>query len=168
MKELKIQLLTREAFSPFGEVMELESAEHFTINNGTTERYHKLATADVEGEDAKVIMSVFEGQSFSAPIEIKMMERHPLGSQSFMPLDRRPYVVVVAENGSDNKPMEPQAFLVKANQGVNYFKNSWHHPLISLEDVSQFLVVDRDGGGDNLEEVYFDTPYVIDSLLVAK
>ena len=88
------------------------------------------------------------------------MERHPFGSQSFSPLSGRPFLVAVSPD-EDGKPGEPQVFLVAPHQGVNYRRNTWHHPLMAIGAVCDFLVVDRDGPGNNLEEFFFDTPFVI-------
>lgn len=94
------------------------------------------------------------------PHEIEMMERHPLGSQSFSPLSGRPFLVVVAEDDG-GRPGRPRVFLARGDQGVNYRRNVWHYPLMPLQAVSDFLVADRDGPGNNLEEYFFDRPYVI-------
>ena len=159
--DLELNPLTKEAFAPFGEVIETDGAEIRLINNGTTQRFHALARADVTGPEAHVLMNIFRGQPFAAPIDITMMERHPLGSQAFIPLQKRPYIVIVAED-DDGKPGTPVAFLAQGHQGVNYPRNVWHHPLLSLGDVSDFLVVDRGGSGNNLEEHFFvDTVYRI-------
>jgi ureidoglycolate lyase len=148
--------LTREAFRAFGDVIEIDGAEHFTINNGTTERYHDLAGVDVTSNDGHPMISIFVGQPFVPPVEIRMMERHPLGSQAFMPLDRRPYLVAVALSDGQDRPGEPAIFLATGDQGVNYARNTWHHPLISLEAESRFLIVDRGGAGENLHEINYD------------
>ncbi len=89
-----------------------------------------------------------------------MMERHPLGSQSFSPLSGRPFLVVVADDDG-GRPGRPQVFLARGDQGVNYRRNVWHYPLMPLQAVSDFLVADRDGPGNNLEEYFFDEPYMI-------
>jgi ureidoglycolate lyase len=89
-----------------------------------------------------------------------MMERHPFGSQSFMPLSGRPFLVGVSQD-KDGKPGKPKIFLARADQGVNYFANTWHHPLMALGAVSDFLVVDRDNTAANLEEFFFEAPYSI-------
>lgn len=148
-RAIRARPLTAAAFAPFGDVIET-AADPVMINNGTTERHHDLAKVDIMGQGAHTLINIFRGQPFTLPVEIMMMERHPLGSQAFMPLSDRPYLVVIApdENGS---PGEPVAFLAE-NCGVNYRANVWHHPLISLEAVSDFLVVDRGGNGVNLEE----------------
>lgn len=156
MKTLKAQPLTREAFAPFGDVIETDGARHYPINNGTTERYHDLAKVDVGSGDGRPLISIFVGQPFAPPVAIAMMERHPLGSQAFMPLDNRPYLVAVALSGPDDRPGEPVVFLASGAQGVNYAAGTWHHPLISLEAESRFLVVDRGGEGRNLEESFYD------------
>ncbi|WP_018897257.1 ureidoglycolate lyase [Rhizobium sp. 2MFCol3.1] len=157
---LDIQPLTKAAFAPFGEVIEADLATMRYINNGTTERFHALASADVVGEGARVIINLFRGQPRDFPYEVGMMERHPFGSQSFSPISGRPFLVVVSED-EGGKPGRPQVFLARGDQGVNYGRNVWHHPLMSLGAVSDFLVVDRDGPGNNLEEHFFDTPFVI-------
>jgi ureidoglycolate lyase len=155
--ELAVRPLTKADFAPFGDVIETEGAEMRLINNGTTERYHDLANVDVTGDGARALVNIFRGQMFVPPIDIVMLERHPLGSQAFVPLQNRPYLVVVAEDAG-GRPGLPVAFLCQGNQGVNYHRNVWHHPLISLKDRSDFLVVDRGGEGVNLEEFYFDGP----------
>lgn len=146
---IRAQALTAAAFAPFGDVIEA-GPDPVMINNGTTERHHDLAQVDLLGEGAHTLINIFRGQPFAPPVEIRMMERHPLGSQAFMPLSDRPYLVVVAPD-KGGAPGAPAAFLAK-EQGVNYRAGVWHHPLISLEDVSDFLVVDRGGDGANLEE----------------
>ena len=158
---LPIEPLTREAFVPFGEVIEADPASMRLINGGTTERYHALATVETDGEGAQAIINIFRGQPRKFPYIVNMMERHPFGSQSFSPLSGRPFLVVVSED-RDGIPDVPRVFLARADQGVNYRANAWHHPLMTLGEVSDFLVVDRLGPGNNLEEYFFDTPYLIE------
>lgn len=161
---LPVRPLTKAAFAPFGSVIETDGAERRLINGGTTERFHALAEVCALGEGARAIVSIFRGQPFALPIEISMLERHPLGSQAFVPLDRRPYLVVVAPDDG-GRPAQPQAFLASGGQGVNYAAGAWHHPLLALESASEFVVVDRTGPGENLQEYFFsDTRYRIESL----
>jgi ureidoglycolate lyase len=150
-RTLKIEALTREAFAPFGEVIELEGARHYPINLGTTERYHDLARVDTTEEGGRTLIRVFRGQPRALPFEITMMERHPLGSQAFMPLHERPYLIVVAPAGALDAT-QLRAFVTRGWQGVNFSKGVWHHPLIACGEVSDFVVVDRGGQGVNLNE----------------
>lgn len=164
--DLPLQALTPENFAPFGDIIEAGLGEVRLINWDKTERHHALAKADVIGEDAHILMNIFRTQPWDLPLTIKMMERHPLGSQAFMPLNGRDYLVVVAE---DDKgiPHRPVAFLAKGNQGVNYHRNIWHHPLLALDEMSDFLVVDRGGAGNNLEEYYYYSQnFIIKSLKI--
>ena len=161
-EKLEIQPLTQEAFAPFGTVIEADPASIRYINGGTTERYHALAEAEAVGEDARVIINLFRGTPRAFPYAVDMMERHPFGSQSFSPLDDRPWLVVVAED-VDGKPGKPKVFRAGGRQGVNYRRNVWHHPLIAVGAVSDFLVVDRLGGGVNLEELLLEEPFVIEA-----
>ncbi|RVI05502.1 ureidoglycolate lyase [Sinorhizobium meliloti] len=157
---LSIEPLTREAFAPFGSVIEADPASMRFINGGNTERFHALARVDAAGEGAGVIINIFRGQPRVFPYSVTMMERHPLGSQSFSPLRDRPWLVVVAEDQGD-RPGRPRVFIADGRQGVNYGRNVWHHPLMSVGAASEFIVVDREGPGNNLEEFHYDEAFVI-------
>ncbi|WP_025096715.1 ureidoglycolate lyase [Burkholderia sp. A1] len=151
MKTLTIEALTRVAFAPFGDVIETEGARQIPINLGTTIRFHDLARVDVAEQGGHTLVNLFRGQPRALPFEVKMLERHPLGSQAFLPLSERPYLVVVAPVG-ELDPARIRAFVSNGWQGVNYAKGVWHHPLIALGEVSDFVVVDRGGEGSNLNE----------------
>ena len=157
MKVLAVELLTREAFVPFGDVIDLNGAPHFSINGGNTERYHDLATVDVSDQGGRPLINVFRGRPRQLPFEVKMLERHPLGSQAFLPLDKRPYAVIVAHGGKLHAD-GLRTFVTRGWQGVNYAKGVWHHPLIALEVVTDFVVVDRGGEGQNLQEQALPEP----------
>lgn len=153
MNRLAVQPLTAAAFAPFGEVLSCATAaRQYPINDGTTERYDDLARIDA-GPQGRVIVSIFRGQPRSFPLPITMLERHPLGSQAFMPLQATPYLVVVAEAGpAASAPGPVHAFLARGDQGVNYAPGVWHHPLIAIDRVSDFLVIDRGGAERNCDE----------------
>ena len=161
---LDVLPLTIEAFEAFGQVIEPDNAEEIRlINGGTTTRFHDLATIDVAAEDGRPLVNIFRGKPFSLPVEIAMMERHPLGSQAFVPLHDRPFLIVVAPDDG-GKPGRPVAFVARGGQGVNYAKNTWHHPLVSLDVMSDFLVIDRGGEGVNLEEAFYNAAFRIEAL----
>lgn len=151
MNTLAIEPLTRAAFAPFGDVIETAGAKQIPINLGTTVRFHDLARIDVADEGGRPLVNLFRGQPRTLPFEVTMLERHPLGSQAFIPLTDRPYIVVVAPAGALD-PSKIRAFVTSGWQGVNYAKGVWHHPLIALGGVSDFIVVDRGGDGGNLDE----------------
>jgi ureidoglycolate lyase len=158
---LAVEPLTREAFAPFGEVIEASDAvRHYTINGGNTERYHDLAHID-PGQEGRAIVSIFRGQPRALPFRVEMMERHPKASQAFIPLSGRPSLVVVAPAGAAPAAKDLRLFLARADQGVNYAAGVWHHPLLALEAVCDFLVVDRAGPGPNCDEVRLDPPALI-------
>ncbi|MDQ7976566.1 ureidoglycolate lyase [Paraburkholderia sp. SARCC-3016] len=158
MNTLRIERLTREAFAPFGDVIELDGARHYPINGGTTERYHDLARVDVGAENGRPLINVFRGQPHALPIEISMMERHPLGSQAFLPVGDVRYAIVVAPAG-DLDPLRLRAFMTHGWQGVNYAKGVWHHPLLALDRVSDFIVIDRGGDAPNCDEQILPEPW---------
>jgi len=160
MQKITAEPLTRQAFAPFGQVIETAGAEHYPINNGMTERYHDLARVELGGADPRPLISLMRGQPYALPLALKMVERHPLGSQAFYPLSSRPFLVIVALD-HHGTPGTPRAFRTAPGQGVNIAMNTWHGVLTPLEAVSDFLVVDRGGPGNNLEEFFFESPYEI-------
>ncbi len=148
---LPIAPLTKADFAPFGQVIETRDAKAKLINDGFARRFDGMAQIDVAAEGGAVNISLFDGSLRPRPILIKLMERHPLGSQLFMPLNEKPWLVLVCAD--PRVPASYRAFSATGQQGVNYARNIWHHPLLVLTDASPFLVVDRGGPGDNLEEV---------------
>ncbi len=154
------QPLTRDAFAPFGDVLDTDWPNRFAINNGKCERFHELATVEAEGANARAIISIFKGTPYGFPLKLTMVERHPLGSQAFMPLSPRPFLVVVCPDGPKG-PGTPHAFLTAPGQGVNYRRNTWHAVLTPIGEPQDFLVVDRGGDGNNLEEFHFADPWDI-------
>ena len=158
-ERLVIEPLTPEAFAPFGEVIAPEAARRvFPINGGNTQRFHDLAAVECEGDGARVGISLFRGQPRTMPFTVTMLERHPLGSQAFVPLSRTPYLIVV----STSPDATPRAFFARDGQGVNYRRGTWHHPLLALDAVSDFLVVDRIGPGNNCEEATLMQAWLLD------
>ncbi|MFD2179729.1 ureidoglycolate lyase [Veronia pacifica] len=152
---INIQPLTKEAFEPFGEVIEIKDRDHFAINNGYAHRYHRLAAADVD-QGSDVIMSIFTVEPYPYPLEMRLLERHPKGSQAFVPLQNTPFLVVVAPVGEQPDPEQIQAFITDGQQGVNYHRGIWHHPALVLNQNERFLIVDRDGEGNNCDEFEFN------------
>ncbi|MCA1242821.1 ureidoglycolate lyase [Stappia stellulata] len=143
--------LTAEDFAPFGDVIEADHDRSHLINEGRTRRYHALATA-APGEGGEAILSIFRGTPWPAPVTIRMLERHPLGTQAFVPMERHPWLVVVAEAP---RAEACRCFLARGDQGIQIARGVWHHPLLVLQPSQDFLVVDRAGAGNNLEEVWF-------------
>ncbi|WEX11795.1 ureidoglycolate lyase [Chelativorans sp. AA-79] len=160
MMRIIAQPLTREAFAPFGDVIEAEGAESFPINNGRTQRFHDLARVEMTGEKARVLVSIARGQPYDLPLTLRMVERHPLGSQAFVPLSPRPFLVTVCPDET-GRPGTPRAFITKPGQGVNYARNTWHGVLTPVGEEQDFLIVDRGGDGSNLEEYFFSDLYEI-------
>ena len=151
--------LSPSSFMEFGSVLDRNLTKKIAINQSTTTRFHKMATVKAFPPDAEVILSIFRGTNRGYPFEIKMMERHPIGTQAFFPLSEEPWLVVVAPDAGD-KPDEKriQCFRAAGNQGVQYNCNVWHHPLLILANKQDFFIVDRDTDCNNLHEYFFDKP----------
>lgn len=153
--------LTADAFAPFGDVIEASGAPDMMINAGRCGRHHDLARLSAEA-GGQIGISVFVSEPVSLPVSIGLLERHPLGSQAFLPMSADPFLVVVAEDAG-GRPASPRAFITAAGQGVNYHRNVWHAVLMPLDARATFAVVDRIGGtGSNLEEFHFDRPLTIE------
>ena len=163
MRTIVIEPLAREAYAPFGQVIETAGAHHYPINNGMTERFHDLARIELGGVHPRPLVSIARGKPYELPLILTMMERHPLGSQAFYPLSPRPFLSIVAldENG---RPGLPRAFLCRPGQGINMAMNTWHAVLTPLEAESDFLLIDRGGEGNNLEEYFFEEPWMVASV----
>ncbi|MEM6497574.1 MAG: ureidoglycolate lyase [Pseudomonadota bacterium] len=153
-----IEKLSREVFAPFGDVLEIGTVAPVMINSGTCAIYSDLAKLDLDA-DGRLGISIFEAKAYRLPLQLEMLERHPFGSQAFLPTTQRPYLVIVAED-RQGKPATPRAFRTAPGQGVNYHRGTWHGVLTPLEG-SSFFVVDRIGAGANLEEHWFTTPYIV-------
>ena len=152
MREITAEPLTAAAFAPFGSVIEAsDDVVKLDINQGHAVRYDRLAEVDVADEGGVGVISLFRAKPLGALV-LRMFERHPLGSQSFVPLSGRPYLVAVAPAG-DFDAAGIRLFRAEGHQGVHYRKGVWHHFLLALNATSDFLVVDRAGPGDNLDEV---------------
>lgn len=160
MIEIVIEPLTQEAYAPFGQVIQIEGAHHYPINGGMTERYHDLARVELGGVHPRTLVSIARGQPYALPLTLKMVERHPLGSQAFYPLSQRPFLSIVCPD-EGGVPGRPRAFLAGPGQGINMAMNTWHGVLTPLGEVSDFLMVDRGGEGNNLEEYFFPEPYLV-------
>ena len=152
MRRLTPRPLTAEAFAPYGEVISArEDVEQYPINYGATTRFNALAHVDASTDGGAPIISLFRSTPLPKLV-LRIMERHPVGSQAFMPLNGRPYLVAVAPAG-ELDPAKIEVFLAAGDQGVNYAAGTWHHYSLALGEVSDFLVVDRAGPGTNLDEV---------------
>lgn len=157
---IRTEPLTPEAFAPFGQVLDASGPPDKIINQGMCGRYHDRACIDIENGRAGI--SLFKAKARRFPIVLDMVERHPDGSQAFLPMTFDPFLVVVApdENGS---PGHPRAFLTVAGQGINFSRGTWHGVLTPLKGPGLFAVVDRIGAGPNLEEHWFDAPFTIEN-----
>lgn len=151
--------LTAAAFAPYGDVIEIAGEPTTMINRGRCGRYNDLARLDFAATGQAGI-SLFHSQPITLPLELDLMERHPLGSQSFIPMSGHPYLVAVAHD-SGGKPADIHAFVARPDQGVNYHRNTWHAVLMPIGHTALFAVVDWIGAGGNLEECHFDAAVTI-------
>jgi len=158
---LETEPLSATAFAPFGDVIEIAGRAPRIINDGTCERYDDLAPVDVLANTGRPLISIFKAEPRALPFTVRSLERHPLSSQAFYPLDSTPFLVVVAHDGAGPWPTRLRAFRAAADQGVSYRRNTWHHALLAIGRTSRFLVVDRGGTGENCEEVTIEPPVIV-------
>ncbi|MEQ9041860.1 MAG: ureidoglycolate lyase [Silicimonas sp.] len=158
MTDIRIRPLDAAAFAPFGDVLDCAGQPDRIINQGLCGRYHDRARVDFG--DGRAGISLFRAEPRTLPLRLDMVERHPDGSQAFVPMSMDPFLVVVApdENG---RPGTPLAFETIPGQAINFHRGTWHGVLTPLHAPGLFAVVDRIGQGANLQEHWFDAPYVI-------
>jgi ureidoglycolate lyase len=149
MTDILAEPLTPEAFAPFGDVLEATGSPDRLINQGLCGRFHDRARLDFGTGRAGI--SIFKAEPRSLPYRLEMVERHPEGSQAFLPMSEHPFLVIVAE-GRDAVPGRIRAFLTAPGQGINLLRGTWHGVLTPLHAPGLFAVVDRIGEGANLEE----------------
>lgn len=157
--EIHPEPLTPEAFAPFGDVL-AATGPHRLINGGLCQRHHDLARLDF-GEDSsppgRAGISVFKAAPRALPYEFDLIERHPDGSQAFIPMSDQPFLVIVATGPGAT----PRAFLTNGAQGVNLHRGTWHGVLTPLSAPGLFAVVDRIGESRNLEEYRYSHPWLV-------
>jgi ureidoglycolate lyase len=157
-REIVIEPLTPEGFAPFGQVLETEGAADRIINGGLCGRWHDRAV--LEFTDGRVGISLFRSETRALPYRLEMVERHPQGSQAFLPMSFDPFLVIVAPDDGGT-PGTPRAFRTTPGQGINIARNTWHGVLTPLHAPGLFAVVDRIGEGANLEEHWFDGAWTV-------
>ena len=154
MRNLTPEPLTRTAFAPFGDVLDA-TGEHRLINEGLCRRHHDRAVLDFGAGRAGI--SVFQAEARALPYTFDLIERHPEGSQAFLPMTADPFLVIVASSPRSI----PRAFLTNGAQGINLHRGIWHGVLTPLSAPGLFAVVDRIGDGVNLEEHRFSKPWTV-------
>lgn len=156
--QIKAEPLTAKRFAPFGDILDFSGEPDQIINQGMCGRFHDRAkVTHIKGRSG---ISLFDAVPRQLPCRLEMMERHPLGSQAFLPMTDAGFLVTVAED-INGQPGLPNAFLTKPYVGVNYHSNIWHGVLTPLSAPGRFAVIDRIGPGNNLEEYWFEKAYMI-------
>ena len=141
--------ITKENFAKYGDMISTKDIEPLEINNGYAKRYDGIAKLNTSKDNGETTISIFSALKRNFPMKIDMMEKHPLGSQAFIPMKETTFLVLVAPKGEKPIIEKIKSFIVPPGTGVNYKAGTWHFPLISTEDMN-FLVVDRKGLGNNL------------------
>ena len=148
-KIIKPIKISRENFAQYGDLITSDDISPININAGYAKRFDDLANLDTSKDGGKTIISIFSALKRKFPMKIDMMEKHPLGSQAFIPMKETTFLTFVAPQGKAPEIDKIQSFIVPPKAGVNYKPGTWHFPLISTEDIN-FLVIDRKGNGENL------------------
>lgn len=157
--EIVTEPLTPEAFSPFGDVLDITGAPDKIINQGNCGRFHDRARMDF-GPGGQAGISLFHAKPRSLPYRLELLERHPEGSQAFLPMSMHPFLVIVAPDEEDT-PGQPRAFVTASGQGINLHRGIWHGVLTPLHAPGIFAVVDRIGQTANLEEIWLKPQYMV-------
>ena len=156
--------ITAERFAPYGDVIHASTAAKAAMNEARFERFHDLANIDVDGAGGRVAISIARCKTPAKfPHRFDLVERHPHGSQAFIPLAPFSFIVVVAPAGEAVEAADLCAFVTNGTQGVNYHKGVWHMPMIAIEAGQEFLIVDRAPASDNCEEFILGNPLTLEA-----
>ncbi len=147
--KIKPKKINKKNFSKFGQIIDTSKKSYFRINNGYAKRYDNLGKINTSTKKGKTIVSIFSAKKRLFPMKIDMMEKHPLGSQAFIPMKETSFLVFVAPKGTKPNLKKIESFTIPKQTGINLNPGVWHFPLISMKDMN-FLVVDRKGKGINL------------------
>jgi ureidoglycolate lyase len=156
---IQTEPLTPAAFAPFGDVLDTSGPPDRIINAGLCGRWHDRARLDF-GPDGRAGISLFRSETRTLPYVLDLLERHPLGSQAFLPMSQDPFLVIVAAD-DNGRPANIRAFLTAPGQGINLLRNTWHGVLTPLAPPGLFAVIDRIGPGANLEEYPLPQPFTV-------
>ena len=148
-KVIKPVKINRSNFKTFGDLISTNDIDPIDINAGYAKRFDNLADLNTSKDEGKTIVSIFSALKRNFPMKINMMEKHPLGSQAFIPMKETTFLCFVAPPGEFPDISKIRSFIVPPKNGINYKAGIWHFPLISTEDTN-FLVIDRKGKGENL------------------
>lgn len=161
MRILRPEPLTRQAFLPFGDVLETGGLKPEIINFGKTQKFGDLAEVCL-GSGGRAQFSIYRSSAIELPFRVLLMERHPLGSQAFYPLHDRPFPIIVAPSDAAPGYADIQVFLTNGRQGINIHPGIWHHYQLTLGQVSDYVVFDRRGEGKNYEEAYLEEDVILE------
>jgi len=159
-KIIKPKIITRTNFVTYGDLISSDDIKQMDINAGYAKRFDNLANINTSKDGGKTIVSIFSALKRNFPMKIDMMEKHPLGSQAFIPMKETTFLCFVAPPGESPEINKIQSFIIPPKTGINYKPGIWHFPLISTED-TDFLVIDRKGNGENLVIHKFDKEKVV-------
>ena len=148
-KIIKPVRISRSNFSSYGDLISTDDINPMNINEGYAKRFDNLANLDTSKDSGKTIVSIFSALKRTFPMKIHMMEKHPLGTQAFIPMKETTFLALVAPSGESPEIDKIQSFVIPPKRGINYKPGIWHFPLISTENIN-FLVIDRKGSGNNL------------------
>jgi ureidoglycolate lyase len=156
--------ITAERFAPYGDVIHASTAAKAAMNDARFERFHDLAKVDVDSAGGRVAISIARCKTAAKfPYRVDMVERHPLGSQAFIPLAPFSFIVVVGPAAESVDTADLRAFVTNGTQGINYHKGVWHMPMIAMHAGQEFLIVDRAPATDNCEEFILGNPLTLEA-----
>jgi ureidoglycolate lyase len=151
--------LTAQDFAPYGDVLDTKGPADKIINQGYCGRWHDRAQLDF-GADGRAGISIFKAEPRALPYRLDLLERHPEGSQAFIPMSMTEWLVIVADDDA-GQPGQIKAFIAAPGQGINLHRGTWHGVLTPLDAPGLFAVIDRIGLTPNLQEFPLEVPHTI-------
>ena len=151
----QIKNINNHNFKKFGDLISIKEKNYDEINKNTTNSFFDLANIQIEGEDHRSRLNIFEAKKRIFPLQINMLENHPYSSQVFLPFLNTPFLVLVAPISIKPNLREIEIFKVTDGDGINFNPKVWHFPLISLDN-AKYITVDKKDAKTNIEIYNFD------------
>lgn len=141
MRVIAAEPLRAEAYRPFGDLVSADRADvpARPANQGTAARRDLLAGVASLRPAATLNVCSFRCAPRTAwPLPVALLEKHPMSTQVFIPMNARRYLVLVALGDEAPDLATARAFIATGTQGVSYHPGVWHHPMIALDDAIDF------------------------------
>lgn len=142
MNKIKVQMLTEEAFAPFGKVIQTEG-KNFGGEAGMYNWYEGQAYVDGAQRVSVNLLTAIQREYV-----FDKFEAHAKTTETVLPLTGGLIVTCAAEG--EVTPERVQAFYVPVGKGISWAPGAWHYAPFPIGGDATCAIIFRDGtGGDD-------------------